>query len=59
MQQMISQNIIKVKFIKEEERLNELRKAEAEMKSNASIDSLEEIVALKKDLMDDSISPQD
>ncbi len=54
---MISQNIIKVKFIKEEERLNELRKAEAEMKSNASIDSLEEIVALKKDLLDDSLSP--
>lgn len=47
MQQQIAQNLIKVKYIKEEDRLKELRKAEAEaktMKSNASIDSLEEIM---------------
>jgi hypothetical protein len=45
---MISQNIIKVKYIKEEDRIKELRRAEAEssrlMKQNASLDSLEEIV---------------
>lgn len=63
MQQMISQNIIKVKYIKEEDRIKELRKAEAEssslMKQNASLDSLEEIVQIKKDMKDGNLSPKE
>ena len=63
MQQMISQNIIKVKYIKEEDRIKELRRAEAEssslMKQNASLDSLEEIVQIKKDIKDGSLSPKE
>jgi hypothetical protein len=60
MQQQISQNIIKVKYIKEEDRIKQLRQEEAAaIKYNTSTDSLEEVRDVRAEAKDGSLSPRE